>query len=114
MKTPLYSLDELDKITGRDDHFKGEMISLFISQSGNALEEISLYAGQKNYQALFRTLHRMKPSVMVMGITLVTESICDIEEMKKGEVNEERMQRNLKIIQEILSQVIGDLKQWSP
>lgn len=114
MNPPLYSLDELNKITGGDDQFKGEMISLFISQSVTALEEISLYESQKNYQALFRTLHKMKPSVMVMGITMVTECIRAIEEMRKGEVDEEKMQLNLKVLQEILSQVISDLKNEIP
>lgn len=114
MKPVLYSLDELNKITGGDDQFKGEMITLFISQSLTALEEIDLHAGQKNYQALFRSLHKMKPSVMVMGVHTVTECIREIEEMRRNGVDEEKMQPYLRMIKETLTRVVEELKTWHP
>ena len=78
----LYKLSELQTIAGGDNAFVADMVKLFISQNEAALQEIKTKIEVNDYATVKWLLHKMKPSVMVMGIGDVAEIINSIEQME--------------------------------
>ena len=84
----LYDLKELRTIADGDAGFTDDMIRLFISQNETALKEIGNLIVNRDYAAIKTILHKMKPSVMVMGITTVTEIIEQVEHLEVSDKND--------------------------
>ena len=55
------------------------MVKLFISQNESAIQEIKNQMANGEYGTIKSILHKMKPSVMVMGVSTATEIIRQIE-----------------------------------
>jgi HPt (histidine-containing phosphotransfer) domain-containing protein len=110
MVTPSYSLDELRKISNGDNQFLKDMVVLFISQTEASLREIDAGMAAREFQKVFSALHKMKPSIQVMGVDSVISVIQQTEEMKATTVDEEVLKRHIGSIREKLTRVITELK----
>ena len=77
----LYNLDELRTSAAGDVAFVAEMVKLFISQNESALPEIRTSLACRDYAKIKSILHKMKPSVMVMGVHTASEIIHKIERL---------------------------------
>jgi len=85
----LYDLKELRAIADGDDLFFHEMITLFISQIESAMPEIRNHVEKRDYAKVKAILHKIKPSVAVMGIITVKEIIDEIEHMDLSVIENE-------------------------
>jgi HPt (histidine-containing phosphotransfer) domain-containing protein len=77
----LFDLKELHAIAAGNDSFITEMIQLFITESAAAMKEVGTCLESGDYVRIRAILHKMKPSIMVMGITTAGEHIRTIEKM---------------------------------
>ena len=81
------------------------MVSLFISQNESALLEIGNHVATGDFAPVKTILHKMKPSVMVMGVGAATEIIRQIEQMDFAALDEalfisllKKLEKTLKIV----------------
>jgi hypothetical protein len=85
---PLFNLQELQTISAGDSSFLDSMIQLYISQIEGFLLDISHFTLLKDYAKIKTIVHKMKPSVIVMGATSTSEIILRIEEMDLERLDE--------------------------
>jgi HPt (histidine-containing phosphotransfer) domain-containing protein len=83
----MFDLKELRAAADGNEEFMAEMVQLFIRESGQALREIKIGVENGDYARVRGILHKMKPSIMVMGIHEVGQLIAAIEAMDLQQVN---------------------------
>ena len=91
----LFDLTELQSIAEGNDAFVSEMVTLFISETETALPAM---------------LHKMKPSIMVMGIYEAGELISFVQKMDLGSVHAAEIAGMFLKIEAILSEANEQLK----
>lgn len=75
----LFDLEDLRATAAGDEDFIKEMISLFISQNDTAIDEITQLMTHRDDTKLNFILHKMKSSVVVMGVKVLTNLIVKVE-----------------------------------
>jgi len=78
----LYDLKELHSISAGDKGFAREMIELFISQNETAVLELRNHVAGMDLIPVKAILHKLKPSLMVMGVNTVTELVEQVEQLE--------------------------------
>jgi HPt (histidine-containing phosphotransfer) domain-containing protein len=106
----LFDLRELRTIAAGDNNFFIHMINLFISQNESAMQEISKNAATGNFAAIQSILHKMKPSIEVMGVKTVTEIIVHAEQLNMPEMDTPEFSSLLAKIENILKEVNTQLR----
>ncbi|MEI6434123.1 MAG: Hpt domain-containing protein [Bacteroidota bacterium] len=101
----LYDLKELRIIAESDELFFHEMIALFISQNETAMQEIRNYTASGNFAKVKAILHKMKPSLMVMGVCSIVEIIQQLEKLELSPANEPLFINLLQSLEAILLEV---------
>ena len=105
-----YNLKELRAIAAGDEAFLMEMIRLFISQNEASFLEINMQLAAKNYTGIKTILHKMKPSIMVMGVTAAAGIIVQIEQMYQEGVDEVAITALLGKLATVLTKVNEQLR----
>ncbi len=103
----MFDLKELRAAADGNEEFMAEMVQLFIRESGQALREIKSGAESGDYARVRGILHKMKPSIMVMGVHDVGKLIAGLEAMDLQQVNAAAFSDMCSQIEEIL-QVVND------
>jgi HPt (histidine-containing phosphotransfer) domain-containing protein len=111
MANPMFNLDELKSISGGDERFMKEMVELFITQTESSLADIEKYRQEQDYPKLFSALHKMKPSVQVLGLTSIFSIIETTEKMKMVEIDVKSIENQLEKLRLLLNSAIEELKQ---
>ncbi len=105
----LFDLTELRTIAAGDDRFFQEMIRLFIEQGEYALQVIRELPGSQDFAKVKFTLHKMKPSIMVLGVKQATEIIVQVENLTLPGDGEEKCAPLLANLERILKDVTDQL-----
>lgn len=105
-----YSLTELRAITNGDETAVQEMVNLFIEQTGLALHDVRSFYLAGDHKQMFNALHKMKPSVQVMGLNPVYQLILQIEQMRKSGIAETQLEHDLALLDEHLNKILIELK----
>ena len=106
----LFDLQELRTIAAGDKVFFSEMVRLFISQNEAALLDIRTQVAKKEFSLIKGILHKMKPSIMVMGVTTATEIIKQVEQLELSAMKEPGFTELLKQLETILKEVNDQLR----
>jgi CheY-like chemotaxis protein len=80
-KTKLYDLSNLNDICRNDKAFVKKMVHLFIQQASLAVEDIKNEYGINHLVKVKDIAHKIKPSIDSMGISLLTSTIREIENL---------------------------------
>ena len=99
----LYDLKELRITASGDDDFMAEMITLFIEQNEMCIREADVLFGLKDFAGIKKLLHKIKPSAIVMGVSIAVEIIKQIEQMDVKSVDEP-------LLKELLEKLAGILR----
>lgn len=108
--TALYDLSKLHKLTANNEEYFKRMVKIFIETSNNALEEVKTAFEQSDFEALYRTAHRIKPSLDHLGINSLHDTIRAIEVQAKSKQNNKVFSNNVKQLLDVLSLVVKDLE----
>ena len=106
----LYNLQELRSIASGDEVFFNEMIKLFIQQNETSLVEIKNQVSKRDLAAIKMILHKIKPSVMVMGIAEASEIIKQVEQLELSTVDNPEFPGLLQQLENILLEVNDQLR----
>jgi len=108
----LYDLEDLLDAAAGDKVFIGKMIGNFIAETGIVLQKISILRVGGDYAGIKAVLHKIKPTMKVMGIATVVGIIEEIEEMNLLAMNESRfselflkMEKTLTLVNEELGKL---------
>ena len=105
MENKLYNLKSLEKIAGGNTDFIQKMIDLFLKITPVHVEEIKSHFKNKKYKEIGDVAHGMKPSIDQMGIISLYQTIRDLENEGKNNGRAEKIEKLIKEIDEVLSEV---------
>lgn len=107
----LYNLSKIQQLSNGDDSFVKQMVDIFISQVQAALPELQTALDENNLKQIKKTVHRIKPSILNMGIHSQIEVVKEIETLARQNQGSPHLYSLLHNLMEVLQQVTGMLKQ---
>jgi CheY-like chemotaxis protein len=107
----LYDLSKLKKLTNNNDEYFKRMVRIFIDTSRQALDEIGVAYSNGDFETIYRTAHRIKPSLDHLGINSLHGTIRSIESRAKGNENSRALAEELDELKDTLLQVVAGLEQ---
>lgn len=81
--TSAFDLSYLKTISNNNESFIKEMIVTFIETLPNSIKEIQLALNQKDFEALARATHKIKPSITLIGLQKAKTMASEIEALAK-------------------------------
>ena len=84
-------LTYLKNIANGSNEFICQMISVFMEQTPEALNNMEKYLNAKNWRSLHVVAHKIKASFSFMGIKKLETVICQVEEYSLNETNTDKL-----------------------
>jgi PAS domain S-box-containing protein len=106
----LYNLNKLIDISRGDKDYVRKMIQIFIDQSEASIRQIREAYQAKDLDTVYKTAHRIKPSIDSLEITTLTAEIRAIELLGKEGVDSEILAGHIDHLENVLTEVIDGLK----
>jgi CheY-like chemotaxis protein len=95
----LYDLTALRDMAGGDESFVLQMLERFHNDIPSALEELNECATKGDWKKLGEVAHKLKPSLLYLGISKTKKAILKIQENEK----EENKENTVKLVNQIVS-----------
>lgn len=106
----LYDLCMIERLCRGNQEQVKKMISVFIKQIPQALEEIKSAYLRKDFITIKNTAHRIKPILSYYAIVKIEKDIRQVEALAKDEMATMEMEVRIKKIDEVLTQVVAAMK----
>ena len=87
-----------------------EMIALFIHESEEAIERILIAQTLSDYTTIRKIVHKIKPSVDVIGIASIAKEIKQIEETSEDDIDNNLFAELINTILKVLKDAISQIK----
>ena len=107
----LYNLNQLQSMSRNDNTYCKKMISIFIEQSTISISQIQDAYDIKDLNTVYHVAHRIKPSIGLMGIDVLRETIRYIEKNAKECNDSAELKKQINILYTVLNKVINQLKE---
>ena len=106
----IYNLDKIHEMAEGDDEFIKSVVTVFLEEVPTDLIELEGALGLKDYDAVYKLAHKIKPNVDLLGMEQTRSVALQIETFgKKGE-NREEIERLVPLLKKDIHQVISELK----
>jgi PAS domain S-box-containing protein len=99
----MIDLSYLRKVSNNDAEFVREMITALLKSLPESIEEIRVYTKEKNWNSLARTLHKIKPSLSMMGIPSLKNKAVELEELC-------RTKKEIKTLPDTITSFVNQMK----
>lgn len=109
-----YDLSKLRAISRGNHAFVEKMIGLFMTEVPRALHELDAAAEEGDYARIYAVVHRLKPSVLNMGIEVLREDMAEMEQMTRTgtlAINAPVLEGKLQHLKQILNSVVEQLRE---
>jgi PAS domain S-box-containing protein len=103
-------LTYLRQLSNGDTKFINEMLSLFIEQTPGMLDNMSKYLKASDWKSLSSAAHKMKPSIMFVGLKEIEATVRLIENYASEQVNTEQIPSMLNKVNAVCTEAIAELK----
>lgn len=107
----LYDLSQLRSISRNDSVYCKKMITIFIEQSTDSLSQIIEAYKCKDLSVVYSVSHRIKPSIDLMGIDLLRETMRFIEKESKDNCDSDELKKQIHFLQMVLNNVLNQLRE---
>jgi PAS domain S-box-containing protein len=108
---PVIDLSYLKKVSNNNGQFILEIIASFLESMPNTVEDIKTQLAQKNWEQLSRVVHKIKPTITLMGIHHLKDKIVLLEQESKNGQNENTIQELAEEVSLFLSRAIKSLRE---
>ncbi|MEQ1587446.1 MAG: ATP-binding protein [Cyclobacteriaceae bacterium] len=108
---PVIDLSYLKKVSNNNGQFIQEIVASFLESMPNTVEEIKTQLAQKNWEQLSRVVHKIKPTITLMGIHHLKDKIVLLEQESKNGQNENTIQELAEEVSLFLSRAIKSLRE---
>lgn len=102
----LYNLAKLEKISRGNQAFIDKMLHLFVTRIPQALEEIKTAYAAKDLETIYKTAHRIKPTLNDLDITHSKDQIIEIEKLAMAGEDSNELSQLISAVNENVSQVV--------
>jgi len=104
-------LTYLTKLSNGDKAFIREMLALFIEQVPDMMARMTKYLELKDWNSLSHVAHKMKPSVMFVGLKEIEADVKKVEDYAADRVNTEDIPGMVDKIKRVCAEAIDELKE---
>lgn len=108
---PVIDLSYLKKVSNNNGQFIQEIVASFLESMPNTVEDIKTQLAQKNWEQLSRVVHKIKPTITLMGIHHLKDKIVLLEQESKNGQNENTIQELAEEVSLFLSRAIKSLRE---
>ena len=105
------NLTYLEGIAKGSTEFIIQMLNIFVEQTPHALANLDEALGSKDWKRLRLVVHKMKPSVMFVGLTEIINDIPLLEDYAAEESNLDKIPALIEKIKKVCSEAIIELKE---
>ncbi|AIY13428.1 MULTISPECIES: Hpt domain-containing protein [Cellulophaga] len=106
----IYSLDKINELADGDEDFIQSVVSAFLDEVPEDLEQLEVAIGQKNYSNIYQLAHKIKPNVDLLGMEQTRAAALDIENIGKVGDENPSLDQIFPILKKDIHQVISELK----
>jgi HPt (histidine-containing phosphotransfer) domain-containing protein len=106
----LVNLGYLRDATGDDDVLIREILELFLQDTKEELAKIQIAFNEDRCQEVARIAHRMKSSMLNLGLELVAQELLQIEKLIKSDGFCSHTKENVQRVMSICQDVFGDVE----
>ncbi|WP_086477434.1 MULTISPECIES: Hpt domain-containing protein [Arenibacter] len=106
----IYNLDNINEMAEGDEDFVRSVIAVFLEEVPQDLEELEKALELKNYEAVYKLAHKIKPNVDLLGMEQSRAKALEIETLAKKEENIPEINRLVPLLKKDVNQVITELK----
>jgi PAS domain S-box-containing protein len=109
--TTVVDLSYLKKVSNNNGQFIKEIVSSFLESMPHTIEEIKDQLAQKNWEQLARVVHKIKPTITLIGIHHLKDKIVQLEQESKNGQDEITIRELALEVNQYLSRAIKTLKE---
>jgi HPt (histidine-containing phosphotransfer) domain-containing protein len=107
----LFSLANLEEISGGSNDFIQQMLKMFIDQANNTIRGFKEGLAEKNYKLIRDLAHQIKPSIDNLKIDSLTSLIREVEKKAENDANPHTLAPLIQENNAKLALVISQLEQ---
>jgi CheY-like chemotaxis protein len=104
-------LGYLKKLANGSDDFIKQMLTLFIEQTPDALQRMEKYSKEHNWELLSKVAHKMKPSILFVGIKELETEMKTVENYAAEQSHTDELPKMVSHISSICHEAIAELKE---
>ncbi len=104
-------LGYLQKMSNNNQKFIDEMLAAFLKSIPQSIDEIKSHEETKEWNALARAVHKLKPSLTLMGLHAAKEQALMLEELAKQGKNTAVIKAHSKELCEKLNKALNELRE---
>ena len=102
----------LQEVTGGDAGMERELISLFLKESGEALERMKACTDQADWEGLYKATHFIKPSFYLFGVEEARQLFPSLEKLAKSSPQEAQVRPMLHQVRNLREACVQDLERY--
>ncbi len=107
----IYSLDKINEMAEGDTDFINSVISVFLEEVPQDLENLEAAIRDKNYEKVYKLAHKIKPNVDLLGMEQTRAIALEIETLGKTPGNNSAIiEEKFPVLKQDVLQVISELK----
>ena len=107
----LYDLKKLNEMSRGDHDFVIKMVNIFIDTTPTYLKQINSFYKEMDIISINKIAHKMKPSIEIMGITILRQDIRALEQYTLGNNVDNTLKILIDKVINVLSEVVSQLKE---
>lgn len=105
-------LTYLKQVSNNNEDFIREMIVTFLDSMPKSVEEIDSHTTNKDWEALARAVHKIKPSLAMMGLKQTKDLAVDIETIAKTKKGTKTIPEKVSQLKLQLNLALEELRQY--
>ncbi len=106
----IYNLDKINEMADGDQDFINSVISVFLEEVPQDLEDLEEALEQQNYEQVYQLAHKIKPNVDLLGMEQTRAAASEIEMLGKSAANMLEIQKVFPSLKKDIFQVVSELK----
>ncbi len=106
----LFDMSYVNKICRNNPEAVKKMVTVFVNTIPAAIDEIKQLCTLKDYDAVKKTTHRIKPVIMYYAIVKAERVVLDIEKMAKNRIWLDELDAKIDLLKTTVNKVAEEMK----
>jgi HPt (histidine-containing phosphotransfer) domain-containing protein len=102
-------LDYIYTISDGDRDFIREILETFVKITPESIDAINESLEQKQWKEVARVAHKIKPSILLLGVDELTKLIKEIEQMAKNQEELDQLTTKISLLNQYSLDVLADI-----
>ncbi|WP_209405345.1 Hpt domain-containing protein [Pseudozobellia sp. WGM2] len=106
----IYNLDKINEMAEGDEDFINSVISVFLEEVPQDLEELESALEQHNHDRVYKLAHKIKPNVDLLGMEQTRAIALQMETLGKNKASMSDIKQVFPLLKKDIHQVVVELQ----